>query len=180
MNKFYHKKKFQRTLPPINHNIKSREVRVVGENINQIMNLNDAVHLAKQSEDDLVCINDKADPPICKIMDYGKYAYEQKKKKKQQEKLNRQNSIEVKEIQFTPSIDIGDIMVKVKKIQETINNGDKVKLVMKLRGREKGMKDFCNQKFKEFTDKVENFTYDSPPKWLGNKVLAILKKSVNI
>lgn len=180
MNKFYHKKKFQKTLPPINNNIKSQEVRVVGEDINQIMSLNDAVNLARKSEDDLVCINNKTNPPICKIMDYGKFQYEQKKKQKLQDKQNRQNAIEVKEIQFRPSIGIGDMMVKVKKIQETIDNGDKVKLVMKMRGREMGMKDFCNQKFKEFTDKVENFVYDSPPKWLGNKVLAILKRSANI
>ena len=176
-------RRFQRNFkpkPPINDNIRSREVRVVGEDINEIMSRDKAVILAKNQGEDLVCINFKSDPPICKIMDYGKYAYEQKKKKKLQDKKNRENAVEIKEIQFRPSIDIGDIMTKVRKIQEFIDVGDKVKLVMKMRGREMSMKDFCNEQFDKFLSNVKGYDFDSKPKWLGNKVLAILKKSASI
>tara|TARA_B100000989_G_scaffold63243_1_gene43704 strand:+ start:1323 stop:1862 length:540 start_codon:yes stop_codon:yes gene_type:complete len=176
-------RRFQRNFkpkPPINDNIRSREVRVVGEDINEIMARDKAVILAKNQGEDLVCINFKSDPPICKIMDYGKYAYEQKKKKKLQDKKNRENAVEIKEIQFRPSIDIGDIMTKVRKIQEFIDDGDKVKLVMKMRGREMSMKDFCNEQFDKFLSNVKDYDFDSKPKWLGNKVLAILKKSASI
>lgn len=176
-------KRFQKNFkprPPINENIRSREVRVVGENINDIMPIDQAISMAKSEGEDLVCINFKSDPPICKIMDYGKFAYEQKKKKKLQDKKNRENAIEVKEIQFRPTIDIGDILTKTRKIQEFIDDGDKVKLVMKMRGREMGMKEFCNQQFDKFLSNVKGYEFDSKPKWLGNKVLAILKKSANI
>jgi len=176
-------KRFQKNFkprPPINENIRSREVRVVGENINDIMPIDKAISMAKSEGEDLVCINFKSDPPICKIMDYGKFAYEQKKKKKLQDKKNRENAIEVKEIQFRPTIDIGDILTKTRKIQEFIDDGDKVKLVMKMRGREIGMKDFCNQQFDKFLSNVKGYEFDSKPKWLGNKVLAILKKSASI
>ena len=176
-------KRFQKNFkprPPINENIRSREVRVVGENINNIMPIDQAISMAKSEGEDLVCINFKSDPPICKIMDYGKFAYEQKKKKKLQDKKNRENAIEVKEIQFRPTIDIGDILTKTRKIQEFIDDGDKVKLVMKMRGREIGMKEFCNQQFDKFLSNVKGYEFDSKPKWLGNKVLAILKKSANI
>ena len=176
-------RRFQRNFkpkPPINDNIRSREVRVVGEDINEIMSRDKAVILAKNQGEDLVCINFKSDPPICKIMDYGKYAYEQKKKKKLQDKKNRENAVEIKEIQFRPSIDIGDIMTKVRKIQEFIDDGDKVKLVMKMRVREMSMKDFCNEQFDKFLSNVKGYDFDSKPKWLGNKVLAILKKSASI
>ena len=176
-------KRFQKNFkprPPINENIRSREVRVVGENINDIMPIDQAISMAKSEGEDLVCINFKSDPPICKFMDYGKFAYEQKKKKKLQDKKNRENAIEVKEIQFRPTIDIGDILTKTRKIQEFIDDGDKVKLVMKMRGREIGMKEFCNQQFDKFLSNVKGYEFDSKPKWLGNKVLAILKKSANI
>jgi len=176
-------KRFQKNFkprPPINENIRSREVRVVGENINDIMPIDQAISMAKSEGEDLVCINFKSDPPICKIMDYGKFAYEQKKKKKLQDKKNRENAIDVKEIQFRPTIDIGDILTKTRKIQEFIDGGDKVKLVMKMRGREIGMKDFCNQQFDKFLSNVKRYEFDSKPKWLGNKVLAILKKSASI
>ena len=176
-------KRFQKNFkprPPINENIRSREVRVVGENVNDIMPIDQAIRMAKSEGEDLVCINFKSDPPICKIMDYGKFAYEQKKKKKLQDKKNRENAIEVKEIQFRPTIDIGDILTKTRKIQEFIDDGDKVKLVMKMRGREIGMKEFCNQQFDKFLSNVKGYEFDSKPKWLGNKVLAILKKSANI
>ena len=130
----------------------------------------------KRPEKPLINYNIKADPPICKIMDHGKFLYEKKKKQKLQDKKNRENAVDVKEIQFSPRTDIGDVQVKTKKIQEILDDGDKVKLVMKMRGRENAMKDFCDEQFKKFVDSIDNFTYDSPPKRLGNKVLAILKK----
>lgn len=174
MRKHFHNKRPEK--PLINYNIKAREVRIVGENINDILPRDEAIRMAQNNGEDLVCINIKADPPICKIMDHGKFLYEKKKKQKLQDKKNRENAVDVKEIQFSPRTDIGDVQVKTKKIQEILDDGDKVKLVMKMRGRENAMKDFCDEQFKKFVDSIDNFTYDSPPKRLGNKVLAILKK----
>jgi len=151
----------------INENIRSKQVRVIGEDYNQIVDTKQALQLARQQGKDLVCVNVKSDPPICNDL---------KKKQKEQDKKNRQNAVDTKEIQFRPSIGIGDVQVKAKKIQEILDGGDKVKLVMKMRGREIGMKDFCNQRFKFFLENVKKYEFDSQPKWIGNKVLAILKK----
>ena len=178
MKKPFHNKRSEK--PLINYNIKSMEVRLVGEDINDILRRDDAIQMAKSSGEDLVCINTKVNPPICRIMDHGKYLYEKKKKQKMQDKRNRENAVEVKEIQFSPRTDIGDILVKTKKIQEILDDGDKVKLVMKMRGRENALKEFCDEQFKKFVSNISSFAYDNPPKRLGNKILAILKKPVTI
>ena len=159
----------------INEKIRASKVRVVDDNFNVIMNLNEAIAKAKNEGLDLICITPNANPPVCKIMDFGKYLYQQKKKKK--ESAKNQTVTELKEIQFRPTIDIGDIKVKTKRINEFLAQGHKVKLIMQVRGREQGMKDFCYQKYENFVGFIDKFEYDTNPKWQGNKVLAILKKS---
>lgn len=178
MRKPFHNKRTEK--PLINYNIKAREVRIVGEDINDVLPRDEAIRMAQNNGEDLVCINIKADPPICRIMDHGKYLYEKKKKQKIQDKKNRENAVDVKEIQFSPRTDVGDVQVKTKKIQEILDDGDKVKLVMKMRGRENSMKEFCDEQFKNFVSNISSFTYDNPPKRLGNKILAILKKPATI
>jgi translation initiation factor IF-3 len=113
-------------------------------------------------------------------MDYGKHLYEQKKKQKVADKKQREAIVVTKEIQFRPATGIGDLKVKAKKVQEFIDNGDKAKLVMKLRGRENAMKDFAMTQFHKFVELVENFEYEYKPNIQGNKILAILKKGVII
>lgn len=159
----------------INEKIKSPEIRLIGDNFNKIMRTNEALQQAKAEGLDLICITPHAKPPVCKIMDFGKYLYQLKKKKKESSK--NQLVTELKEIQFRPTIDIGDIKVKTKKINGFLAEGHKVKLIMQVRGREQGMKDFCYQKYENFVGFIDKFEYDTNPKWQGNKVLAILKKS---
>jgi translation initiation factor IF-3 len=174
------KNQFRKQQALINHNIRSKEVRLILESSQDIISTQEAISLAKQQESDLVCVSTKSNPPICKIMDYGKYLYEQKKKQKLADKKQREAIVDLKEIQFRPATGIGDIKVKTKKIQEILDGGDKVKLIMKLRGRENAMKDFCMEKFKEFLTFVENYDFDYRPSIQGNKILAILRKSVII
>ena len=159
----------------INEKIRYPEVRIVGDDTNIIMRTSEAIAKAKQQDLDLICITPNAKPPVCKIMDFGKYLFQLKKKKKE---FNKKQSItELKEIQFRPTIDIGDIKVKAKRINGFLLEGHKVKLIMQVRGREQGMKDFCYQKYENFVTFIDKFEYDTKPKWQGNKVLAILKKS---
>ena len=164
----------------INENIRSKEVRLISESSQEIVTTQEAMRLAREQNLDLVCVSTKSDPPICKVMDYGKHLYEQKKKQKLADKKQREAIVDTKEIQFRPATGIGDLKVKAKKVQEFIDDGDKVKLVMKLRGRENAMKDFAMEQFKKFVELIENYDYDYRPNIQGNKILAILKKGAII
>ena len=135
-----------------------------------------ALTKAKESELDIICTTVKADPPVCRIMDFGKWNYENQKKEKQKKKLERQNRVELRELQFRPNIDIHDLNVKLKKAQEFIDDGDKVKMVMKLRGREiPNGKMFIDQ-INMMVKKLQNTKFDSTPKQAGNRILAVICK----
>ncbi|OUV98597.1 MAG: translation initiation factor IF-3 [Betaproteobacteria bacterium TMED156] len=135
-----------------------------------------ALAKAKDSQLDLICTTVKADPPVCRIMDFGKWNYEKQKKDKQKKKLERQNRTELRELQFRPNIDVHDLNVKLKKAQEFINGGDKVKIVMKLRGREiPNGRMFIDQTVM-MIKKLENAKFDSTPKQAGNRIIAVICK----
>lgn len=120
----------------INERIRAREIRVIDENGDQlgIMNPMRAMDIARERNLDLVEISPFATPPVCKLMDYGRFKYEQSKKENEARK--RQKTMETKEIRMTPQTDDHDIEVKVKKITEFLTEGDKVKVSVKFRGRE--------------------------------------------
>ena len=120
----------------INEAIRDSEVRVVDENGNQlgIMTSAQALKIAETRNLDLVKIAPKAVPPVCKIIDFGKYCYEQAKKEKEAKK--NQNVISVKEIQLTLKIDVHDLQTKASHALKFLKNGDKVKVVVKYKGRE--------------------------------------------
>ena len=110
-------------------------VRVVGENVeSNIYPLYKAQEMAKQQGLDLVEISPNSDPPVCKILDYGKFKYEAQKRKNEARK--KQKVIEVKEIKLRPNIDNNDFIVKMKQVKKFIENGDKVKITLRFRGRE--------------------------------------------
>jgi len=120
----------------INDRIEAREVRLVdqdGEMIG-VVSLRDALTRAEDVGLDLVEISPNAAPPVCKILDYGKFKYEAQKKANAARK--KQKVIEVKEIKMRPSIDQNDYGIKMKKVREFIDEGDKVKVTMRFRGRE--------------------------------------------
>lgn len=120
----------------VNEKIKAREVRVIAPDGEQlgIMSLNDAVKIARSHNLDLVNVAPTANPPVCKILDYGKYKYEQSKRDKEARK--NQKVITVKEIKIRPNIDEHDFSVKVKNARKFLTNGDKVKVTVMFRGRE--------------------------------------------
>ncbi len=120
----------------INEKIKAKEVRVIGTDGEQlgIMSLEEALRLAQEKNLDLVNIAPQAKPPVCRIMDFGKYKYEQRKKDKEARK--KQHSITVKEVKMRPTIEAHDFKVKVRNCARFLEDGDKVKVTIIFRGRE--------------------------------------------
>ena len=120
----------------INEQIRDKEVRLIGEDGEQlgVMSAKDALKLAKEAELDLVKIAPTAKPPVCKIIDYGKYRYEMARKEKEAKK--KQKITEVKEIRLSPNIEENDLNTKVNSARKFIEKGDKVKVTLRFRGRE--------------------------------------------
>lgn len=120
----------------INGQIRDKEVRVIAENGDQlgVMPVKEAMKLAQEAELDLVKIAPKAQPPVCKIIDYGKYRYELARKEKEAKK--KQKTVEVKEVRISPNIDTNDLNTKVNNAKKFIAKGNKVKFTLRFRGRE--------------------------------------------
>lgn len=120
----------------INEQIRDKEVRVIGENGEQlgVMSVRDAMRLAEEAELDLVKIAPTAQPPVCRIVDYGKFKYEQLRKEKEARK--KQKIIEVKEIRLSPNIDTNDLNTKTNAARKFLTKGDRVKITLRFRGRE--------------------------------------------
>ena len=120
----------------INEQIRDKEVRLVSEDGEQlgIMSSRDALKMAMDAELDLVKIAPMAKPPVCKIIDYGKYKYEQTRKDKEAKK--KQKTVEVKEVRLSPNIDTNDLNTKVNTAKKFITQGNKVKVTLRFRGRE--------------------------------------------
>ena len=120
----------------INEQIRDKEVRVIGENGEQlgIMSSREAMRLAQEAELDLVKIAPTAKPPVCKIVDYGKFRYDQIRKEKEARK--KQRIVELKEIRLSPNIDTNDLNTKIGAARKFITKGNKVKITLRFRGRE--------------------------------------------
>ena len=120
----------------INNEIRAIEVRLSGITGDQIgiVSLREALRKAEEAGVDLVEISPNAEPPVCRIMDYGKYLYEKSKSSKEQKK--KQKIIQIKEIKFRPGTDKGDYQVKLKNLIRFLEDGDKVKITLRFRGRE--------------------------------------------
>ena len=120
----------------INEQIRDREVRVIGEEGQQlgVMPPKEAMKLAKEANVDLVKIAPSANPPVCKLVNYGKYRYELARKEKEAKK--KQKTIEIKEVRLSPNIDTNDLNTKVGAARKFITKGDKVKVTLRFRGRE--------------------------------------------
>ena len=120
----------------INEQIRDREIRLIGEDGEQlgIMSAREAMKIAQEAELDLVKIAPAAKPPVCKIIDYGKYKYEQATKEKEAKK--KQKTVEVKEVRLSPNIDTNDLNTKINNAKKFISKGNKVKVTLRFRGRE--------------------------------------------
>ncbi|MEZ5541017.1 MAG: translation initiation factor IF-3 [Pseudomonadota bacterium] len=120
----------------INEKILAPEIRVIGQDGQQVgvMSVDAAMSLASEANLDLVEISPNAEPPVCRIMDYGKFRFEENKKLQTQRKKTKQT--QVKEIKFRPGTDIGDYKIKLKKLIEFLGEGDRTKVTLRFRGRE--------------------------------------------
>ncbi|MFX7013735.1 translation initiation factor IF-3 [Acinetobacter baumannii] len=122
--------------PAINDEIRAKEVRLVGADGEQkgIVSLNEALRAAEDADLDLVEIVANAEPPVCKIMDYNKHLFDLKQKQKDAKK--KQHQVQVKEIKLRPATDVGDYQVKLRAILKFLEEGNKVKITLRFRGRE--------------------------------------------
>ena len=120
----------------VNEKIRAREVRLInqnGENVG-VMSAREALNMAREAGLDLLEISPQANPPVCKIMDYGKWKYEEQKKLSEMKKA--QKVVETKELKIRPNIDVHDFQVKIKAAQRFIEDGNKVKFTVRFQGRE--------------------------------------------
>lgn len=143
-----------------------------------MISINEARRIADDAGLDLVEMSPNAKPPVCKLIDYGKYKYQIQKKANEAKK--KQATVSVKEIKLRPGIDNHDLMVKVKKIYEFLAEGDKVKMLMQFRGREMAHKEIGLDRFHEIVNSImeeTKATIESPAKLMGNRIIAILAPS---
>ena len=160
----------------INEQIRDKQVRLIGENGEQlgIMSSRDAYLLAVDRNLDLVKIAPNSTPPVCKIMDFGKYRYEMTKKEKESKK--KQKVISVKEIRLRPSIETHDLNTKANMAIKFLNSGDKVKIAVRFRGRELGHKELGAEVIDEFLKIVqEHISPAEKPKMEGNSMVLIVE-----
>ncbi|AYO30783.1 MAG: translation initiation factor [Thermoanaerobacteraceae bacterium] len=164
----------------VNHEIKAREVRVIDPNGQQlgIMSLKEALRHAQEAQLDLVKIVPDAKPPVCKIMDYGKFKYEQSKREKEARK--NQRIINIKEIRMNPNIEEHDFQVRVKNAQRFLKDGDKVKVTIKFRGREITHTKLGEEVLKKMADSVQEIGFiEKQPLIEGRNMIMVLSPKQN-
>ncbi len=163
------------TGPRINDRIRSAEVRLIGaegENIGVVTPAR-AMALAEEAGLDLVEISPNAEPPVCKIMDFGKFKYEQQKREAEARK--KQHIIEIKEIKFRPGTDIHDYDVKMRSVLKFLEEGDKVKVTLRFRGREMAHQDLGLELLRRVADDVgENGKIESMPRLEGRQMVMMI------
>ena len=155
----------------INEEIRDREVRVVDQNGEQlgVMSSRDALALAEEHQLDLVKIAPQARPPVCKLMDYGKYRFEQSKKEREFRK--NQKVITVKEVRLSATIEDHDVDVKFKNAVKFLKEGNKVKVTIRFRGRQITHSDIGRQVMNEFADRIKEYgTVDKAPQIEGRNM----------
>ena len=159
----------------INEQIRDREVRLIGENGEQlgIMSASEAFKLAQEAELDLVKIAPTAKPPVCKIIDYGKYRYELARKEKEARK--KQKVIDVKEVRLSPNIDTNDLNTKVGAARKFLEKGDKVKVTLRFRGREMAHMSKSKYILDDFAESLADIAVvDKPSKVEGRSMVMFL------
>ena len=159
----------------INEQIRDKEVRLIDNEGGQIgiVSSKEAQKLADERKLDLVKISPNAKPPVCKIMDYGKYRFDMAKKEKEAKK--KQKVIDTKELRLSPNIDTHDVQVKVKKAIEFLKGGDKVKVSIRFRGREIGHSKTAVAILEDFAAQISEVgIVDKAPKMEANSLVMFL------
>ena len=159
----------------INRQITAREVRLIADNGDQlgVMSFFQALKTAEEAALDLVEISPTAQPPVCRIMDYGKFMF-QKRKQQQVAKKNQKQS-QIKEIKFRPATDEGDYQVKLRNLIKFLENGDKAKVVLRFRGREMAHQDLGQEFLERIKRDLEPYgTVEQFPKMEGKQVVMLI------
>lgn len=159
----------------INEQIRDKEVRLIGEDGEQlgIMSAKDAMKIAREANLDLVKIAPQAKPPVCKVIDYGKYRYEMARKEKEAKK--KQKTMDVKEIRLSPNIDENDLNTKAGQARKFIAKGDKVKVTLRFRGREVAHMGMSKQILDKFYERLEDVAVvEKPAKMEGRSMIMFL------
>lgn len=159
----------------INEQIRDKEVRVVGEEGEQlgVMSPKDAMKLANEANVDLIKIAPSAKPPVCKLMDYGKFKYEQVRKDKEAKK--KQKTVEVKEVRLSPNIDVNDLNTKSNAARKFLEKGNKVKVSLRFRGREMAHVNDSRHILIEFAENLSDIAVvDKAPKMEGRSMTMFL------
>ena len=163
----------------INEEIRDKEVRVIGADGSQmgIMSADKALKLAEEANLDLVKIAPTAVPPVCRVMDYGKYRFEQQKKEKENKK--NQKVVETKEVRLSINIDTNDFNTKVNQANKFLKNGDKVKVSIRFRGREMAHSKLGLDVMERFGQAVEGGTIEKPAKLEGRSMMMFIAPAHN-
>ena len=162
---------------PINRQIKAREVQLIEDNGSKtgVISIEKAISIAEEKSLDLVLVAPNAVPPVCKIMNYGKYRFEQSKKEKEAKK--KQKVLELKEIRVTPNIEEHDFSFKCKNARKFLEDGNKVKLTVRFRGREINNSKAGEAVLKQFIEELEEISVvEKAPKLEGRNMFTILAK----
>ena len=168
-------KKRNRQLPQINENIRYPKIRVIdteGEQLG-VLTPDEAQKIAEEKELDLVLVSDKADPPVCRIMDYGKYKYEQERRAREAKK--KQHNAEVKEVKMRYKIDEHDYEVRINQAKRFLKGGDKVKATINFRGREIQHTELARDLLQRMADDLkETAEIQQAPKREGRNMIMLL------
>ena len=159
----------------INEQIRCKEVRVIGEEGQQlgVMASRDALNMAKDAGVDLVIVSPSANPPVCRIVDYGKFKYEQLRREKEAKK--KQKTVEVKEVRLSPNIDVNDLNTKCNAARKFIEKGNKVKVSLRFRGREMAHIDSTKHILEDFAEKLSDIAViEKAPKMEGRSMMMFL------
>ncbi|HAD19955.1 MAG TPA: translation initiation factor IF-3 [Lachnospiraceae bacterium] len=159
----------------INEQIRDREVRLIGADGEQlgIMSAKEAQQIAREADLDLVKIAPNAKPPVCKIVDYGKFRYEQSRKEKQAKK--NQKTVEIKEVRLSPNIEANDLNTKINAARKFLSKGNKVKVTLRFRGREMAHVSSSRHILDDFAEALSDISVvDKAPKMEGRSMTMML------
>ena len=161
--------------PRVNYEINTPSIRLVDQNGNMVgvVTASEAIKMAEQAGLDLVEISPSASPPVCKILDYGKYRYEIQKKAHEARK--KQKVIQIKEIKLRPTIDKHDLDIKVRNVLGFIDEGDKVRITLRFRGREMDHQDLGLKVLERVQESLkDNAKIESPPRIEGKQIVMMV------
>lgn len=166
---------------PVNSNIRYRELRVIYDTQQLgVLSTEEALSIAESKGLDLVVITETANPPVARILDANKYFYMKKQQEKEAAKKQRESRIEIKEIQFRPGIGAHDFETKLKNIEKFLNKGDKVKLVVRFKGRENANKQAGFDILNRVVETLPITEWDSKPSLNGNRLIGVIRRGKNV